>query len=431
MRLLKRGLALLIFLLVVQLATAQPINPVVDSLIHLITTESYRSHFDSLRTLATNNRKVTETTVQSRDHDACRNYIYKRFCEYLGNENSYLHHFVSDDYGGLCNVVGFKKGTMPWKGVLIVCAHYDSNNNRDSNSDFEKISPGANDNGTGVAAILEIARVLAHVETEQSVLFAAWDLEEVFTNMLPTGSNEWYVTHVKKRLVTDWDKTGKGGKIGFDDVSTVINFDMFGNPNSKNFNKKELCIYYGNNLHRDFATQYAETVTRYVEDIKAINSGKLILSDHYTFASREIPALVNLESGYKDDLFYHTASDYFPRGQNIDFLFASKVAQGGLAFLLENCGGSFLKKLPIEKVILTELANAYRVEHVPTDAMLKVFDAFGNCVLHRQVSTDFHIVPAFDGLYHISVITAEGGKSTSFNLNKKEGPSFESPYNSY
>jgi len=52
--------------------------------------------------------------------------------------------------------------------ILLIGAHYDSVSG----------SPGANDNGSGVAALLEIARLLKSVETDRTVRFVAFVNEE-------------------------------------------------------------------------------------------------------------------------------------------------------------------------------------------------------------------------------------------------------------
>ena len=47
---------------------------------------------------------------------------------------------------------------------IIICGHYDTRN-----------GPGANDNGSGVAAILETARIIESLETQRSVIFIHFD----------------------------------------------------------------------------------------------------------------------------------------------------------------------------------------------------------------------------------------------------------------
>ncbi len=57
------------------------------------------------------------------------------------------------------NIVAIAQGTDPNASVIVVGAHYDSVNADDFNS-ADLPAPGANDNGSGVAALLEIARLL-------------------------------------------------------------------------------------------------------------------------------------------------------------------------------------------------------------------------------------------------------------------------------
>jgi Zn-dependent M28 family amino/carboxypeptidase len=276
---------------------------------------------------------VTANAVQSPDHDACRDYIFRTFQEYLGTGNVHLHSFSIDEYQGLANVIGIKRGRNPEKGIIIISAHYDTSNSREiSHTDC---SPGANDNGTGLAAMLEIARVLSGFETEYSVLFAAWDFEEQYTNWYPSGSNRWYTDHVKKRKKKKEKYIMREGQYTRDQVIANINFDMFGNPLDTLDGKPVLWACSGNLTHKRFVDEYVTAFDRFVPTIKAINKGRMINSDHYTFANRKVPSVENLESGYYRDPFYHTSSDNLENQENINFEFATSVARGGFAFLIE------------------------------------------------------------------------------------------------
>ena len=74
-----------------------------------------------------------------------------------------------ETYGVDCaNLEVTRTGTVAPKEILLIGAHYDS----------VKGSPGANDNGTGVAALLELSRMFIEVEPEISVRFVAFVNEE-------------------------------------------------------------------------------------------------------------------------------------------------------------------------------------------------------------------------------------------------------------
>ena len=73
------------------------------------------------------------------------------------------------------NVVAEKTGETYPDDIYIVCAHYDST----SPAATREISaPGADDNGSGVAAVLEAARALAGYDLDFTVRFIAFSAEE-------------------------------------------------------------------------------------------------------------------------------------------------------------------------------------------------------------------------------------------------------------
>jgi hypothetical protein len=419
-----------IFILLSLSGFSQPVNPVVDSLIHLVTSQTYRLHFDSLRTQTGCNRKVYGNYLQGTDHDACRDYIFRSLKKYLGNGNVYLHDFKAGDNNGLANVIAYKQGKSSSGRILIVSAHYDSNNSRESGDTDPVCSPGANDNGTGVAAILEIARVISGIETDQSILFAAWDFEEQFPYGYAGGSNCWFLDHVVRKNNKIRGQIKNGGKIGFDKLAANINFDMFGHPNDTVNGKPVLWACLGNVMHTGFINEYVSTVNRYVPEIKAVNHGKLIYSDHYTFADRKIPSVENLESDYSIDPFYHTCSDNLENKENIDFNFTVDVTRGGMAFILEKAGiaHQLVNKIPayILSDIMYELPDAYCVKTPVEDLNVIVVDRCGNYMKTVKKENSFLFYPHENGLYKILIYSNMGNISKNIFLQKKEG--FNEPF---
>jgi hypothetical protein len=71
----------------------------------------------------------------------------------------------------------------PSDGWVMICAHYDSISNRTPGwNPATTAAPGADDNGTGTAALLEYARVLAQerASLKQRIVLAFFDGEELF-----------------------------------------------------------------------------------------------------------------------------------------------------------------------------------------------------------------------------------------------------------
>jgi Zn-dependent M28 family amino/carboxypeptidase len=71
------------------------------------------------------------------------------------------------------NVLGLCMGTEPTLPYFVVSAHYDHVGVRDG-----QVYPGADDNASGVAVILEVAAVCQKTPFRRTILFAAFDAEE-------------------------------------------------------------------------------------------------------------------------------------------------------------------------------------------------------------------------------------------------------------
>ena len=75
------------------------------------------------------------------------------------------------------NAVAVLMGTDEGAGTIVIGAHYDSRT--DDQNDATSFAPGADDNGSGVAAILEIARILSRHPQRMTIMFVLFAAEEV------------------------------------------------------------------------------------------------------------------------------------------------------------------------------------------------------------------------------------------------------------
>lgn len=123
--------------------------------------------------------------------EASADYIAQRFKDLglkpLKGAVDYFQPFTIPGPGGkpaqLKNVIGVLEGTKPeFAGqALVVSAHYDHLGHGWPDvraGDEGKIHPGADDNASGVAAILELARLMKDSKPERSVIFASFSGEE-------------------------------------------------------------------------------------------------------------------------------------------------------------------------------------------------------------------------------------------------------------
>ena len=106
------------------------------------------------------------------------------------------------------NLLGIKNGVeFPQKRIMIG-AHYDS-------KPYSGLAPGADDNASGVAAVIEVARVLQHENFPYTIVFALWDEEE--PGLLGSGAyvksigseNETLLAYINLDMIA-WDGDDDG-----------------------------------------------------------------------------------------------------------------------------------------------------------------------------------------------------------------------------
>ena len=100
----------------------------------------------------------------------------------IGFDTVFLHDFTFLYHDTLRetsdNVIAIQRGTL-YPDEYVVCgAHYDSYNNSQGHPD-ELQAPGADDNASGTAGIIETARLLSRCTFERSIIYCGWAAEEV------------------------------------------------------------------------------------------------------------------------------------------------------------------------------------------------------------------------------------------------------------
>ncbi|MGC8795360.1 MAG: M28 family metallopeptidase, partial [Bryobacteraceae bacterium] len=197
------------------------------------------------------------------------------------------------------NVAGVLEGSDPRlrQQTVILCAHYDHLGTRDG-----KVLPGADDNASGVAALLELARMFTPgPPPRRSLLFIAFGAEEA--GLL--GSYH-YVAHPLRPLPT---------------TRAVINLDMIGRdekPSEQTEGLVQIASDTSNELNlvgihaspglRAIIEEANKAVGLRLND-KWDRDGTLNVlwrCDHFPFLLRGIPA-VWLFNGFTPD--YHTPED--------------------------------------------------------------------------------------------------------------------------
>lgn len=187
----------------------------------------------------------------------------------------------------LRNIIGMIPGKKSDEYVIIG-AHYD-HIGMDPLLDGDRIYNGADDNASGVAAVLQIARAFmaSGIQPERNVLFALWDGEE--KGLL--GS---------EHFMLNWDDPTK--------IKGYLNFDMIGRNNNEA--NPEHVVYFYTAAYPEFEKwlrgDIKERGLALKPDYRAwdrpIGGG-----DNGSFAKRDVPVIWYHTDGHKD---YHMPGDH-------------------------------------------------------------------------------------------------------------------------
>ena len=263
-------------------------------------------------------------------------YIRERMEEYLGEDLVQTHLF---EVAGseMFNVVGLLPGADPAGGYYVVCAHYDAigARSRDGWNPDTDPAPGADDNGTGVALVLESARVLARQELPWSVRFIAFSGEE-------TGL--WGSRAFAEQAMDRDDR-----------ILGVLNFDMVG------FNDRSHRLHVvANPASRWIAQLLIETNQRFGIglEMELLEDAAALLSDHAPFWARGYDAILAIENYlptdststavrrglYRVNSQYHTVADV---PDSINWELVKRSSSLAIAFLGQFARPSGLPNLAV------------------------------------------------------------------------------------
>lgn len=229
--------------------------------------------------------------------------------------------------GGVKNVIAVlpSKENSTSDRVFIICAHYDTIADREPNwNPLASSAPGANKNGTGVAAMLEIAGILSQYEYDHEIKFIALGGEELGFN----GSRSYIQKAVnnKESLTTNQSRKRNADS---EQITAVINLDMIG----FNWNSDLIEVI----ANRDSAwisraLAISNTWHNIGLKIRRTQDEFIDISSHKPFWESGYSAVTLIESStpwrdsqnYDANPFYHTFNDTVDK---INFRLVTKVTQ--------------------------------------------------------------------------------------------------------
>jgi aminopeptidase YwaD len=200
------------------------------------------------------------------------------------------------------NVIGTKTGHTFPNHQFIISGHYDTVNN-----------PGADDDASGIAAMLEIARVFSQFDTAYTIKFCAWDREE----QGKIGSTAYVNTHPGAQIL---------GMVQLDMIAHDVG------TNRENV--------YGNATALPLKQALMSAASMYGSGITIADAGNATFSDHAPFAAAGYQAVVFVEHLYTQFGCYHNPCDSVDTPNYIHYAFASNLARTVAGWLADSAQAS-------------------------------------------------------------------------------------------
>ena len=269
-------------------------DPLVEMIVDLVSTSNLSSTVQSLQDFQTRYASTSSC-------EAAGEYLLNAFSA-LGLDDVHFEPFNFSSYSSR-NVVAEITGETYPDDIVVICAHYDSTS---PSASRQTLAPGADDNASGTAAVLEAARVLATYPLDFTVRFIAFSAEEwgLF------GSRA-YAT---------------GAALAGKSIIGVINLDMIayadGMPEDLQIIVNPASSWLADRL-LDAASSYGELGATKTVD------ASFVYSDHSPFWDRGYPALLAIEDNPLHNPYYHQTSDTLDK-LNVDFFTSASRASLGL-----------------------------------------------------------------------------------------------------
>jgi len=250
-------------------------------------------------------------------NDIAANYIEQKLESY--GLPTYNQPFGS---GGGRNVYAVQLGTTYPNKQYIICAHYDD-------MPSGSTAPGADDNGSGTAAVLEAARIFTQYNSKYTIIYALWDEEE--------------------RGLYGSDYYAQQAALAGDSIMGVINMDMIA-YDSDNDSAGEIHVRdYANSL--SLKDQMVAVNTLYNIGVNTvIEYPGTTASDQASFWYNGYGALLLIEEYYGGDFnaYYHSVNDLIIHFNQPYYLKMSKLALGTTATLAD-----LTSTVPVELLAFT------------------------------------------------------------------------------
>eukprot|EP01113_Clastostelium_recurvatum_P000332 TRINITY_DN10144_c0_g1_i2.p1 TRINITY_DN10144_c0_g1~~TRINITY_DN10144_c0_g1_i2.p1 ORF type:complete len:447 (+),score=111.03 TRINITY_DN10144_c0_g1_i2:51-1391(+) len=181
------------------------------------------------------------------------------------------------------NIIATMKGTTLPDEWVIMGAHYDSTSQSTSTA-----APGAEDNGSGSAGLLQLARALSIEQAPRTAIFIWFSGEE--QGLIGSIYNA-------KQIVANGDKAK---------VKLMHNMDMIGYTQNANTLR---CLLETNSQWQNLFTTYRQAAATYAPNLLLATSTNAWGSDHEPYLKEGMPALLTIDYDWDKYPHYHRTTD--------------------------------------------------------------------------------------------------------------------------
>jgi len=252
----KKNVLFLVFLVYPLIAASQPDKEIMRC-VEAVSADSIAGYIGTLTGFHTRHN-LSSLTGDEKGIGAASRWLYQKVAGWIPLAGGRLSvENVTYTAGGpgtrldrqveLTNVMAVLKGSDSREILLL--AHYDSR--VDDNSDSTSFAPGANDNGSGVACLLECIRVMAGIPLQATMRFLFLSGEE----------------HGLLGAACMADMARSQGW----NVTAVLNFDMIGNSQAGETGHRDNTrtrVFSAEGTHRELARYIKETALTYADNVE-------------------------------------------------------------------------------------------------------------------------------------------------------------------
>jgi len=261
--------------------------------------------FSDVQTLASFNRYTRGSGIAT-----AQQWIISQLSS-LANVNVTTQSFSSGATSGV-NIIGTIKGTTTPDNWVIIGAHYDSTSQSPTTA-----APGAEDDGSGTAAVLEIARVFSTYPPPSTVLLILYSGEE--QGLLGSAAHA-------QSLVAGGDSSK---------LKLMHDMDMI--AYQSNPSAQPQVILETTSAHVSLFPYYRNSATSFTT-LGTFESTNAFGSDHESYLRRGMPALLTIDKDWDIYPSYHRTTDTPEKlNQNLGF----QIVKLGVGAAAQALGYSF------------------------------------------------------------------------------------------